>query len=418
MTPKNPPKYPPKNLAGRPFLGANRKILGKQAKSAFWRIVIPSLTQYNNSTPQELNQLKIDIKTKLLEAQTKRQLRYYKIAIQSHKNGDVHLDILIAYTVSIQRRLTDFDYLLKHGNVTTYRRLNEAIIDYGSKQDPSPLTNMPKTSSELVHQLERHVRLKKDPYLFLQNQMKKDPFNFDLAWYATKNDLFAKIKGWTSIKTKLKDSQEATCNLQLQNKPGFKFITRKIIQESLDSKELALYDSWPGYQFIVDHLNQIPTYGTRRPMKTPNLYLYGPAGVGKTSFITQPNHQRPTPTVSQLTSVYIMGMRHWFPAYKSHVNNLIFWDQATFTSYAYPTILKFLQGTPIDLPYHGGATKKIDNPLIIMTSNNSLMQTVAIKFPSPEAQEMARDNLKPRINAVHVTSETPLFILRKLLKPA
>ena len=43
-------------------------------------------------------------------------------------------------SISKQRRMTDWDHPLKHGNVTTYRQLNKAIIQYSCKQDSTMIS--------------------------------------------------------------------------------------------------------------------------------------------------------------------------------------------------------------------------------------------------------------------------------------
>ena len=112
-----------------------------------------------------------------------------------------------------------------------------------------------------------------------------------------------------------------------------------------------------------------------------------------------------------------MGMKHWFPKYKPYTYGVVLWDQFKLTAYSYDLVLRFLQGSPVDLPYHGGATKKDDNPLVIMTSNLSLDRHIAIKFTDPSDRLVAKNNLAPRITVLHVPEDKPLHMLRKLLHP-
>ena len=393
-------------------------------KSSHWRIVIPNLEEYKDASPEALRSLKELILERLhsrpqdprssIKSEFQRGLVYYRIALEHHSNGVPHLDILLSYDKSIQRRLTDYDYLLKHGNITTYRKLNSAIIQYGTKQDKDSLSNFPEDTREVLNVQE----LKKDPYSYLYDRMKEDPLRFNVQEYVQRHQLSKYISNWSSIKTKLKDMQTAAANLKLRQKPGFKLITQEVIKKNLNSDEYALFHGkWNGYKRIVGYLNQIITLGFRRPMKTRNLLITGPAHIGKTSLF-EADLAGSRNCVQDYCSVYPMGTRTWWPDYRPQVYQLIFWNEAKLTSYSYDTILKVLQGSKVDLPYKGGSTLKYDNPLIIMTSNMTLQEMITQKFGYKEDYvRMARRNLAVRIQNVIVPEGYDLFLLQKLLLP-
>ena len=394
----------------------------KKFKSANWRIVIPDLKQYQNASPAQLMELKQLILDRLkkrpqdprshMQSEFDRGLRYYHIAVQTHATGVPHLDILLVYDKSILRRPTDFDYLLKHGNINTYRTLNNAVLNYGKKQDNTALSNLPESNNEVLELQE----FKRDPYRYLELQMRKDPLHFNLEQYVEVHDLAQYMSGWSGIKIKLKDMQRAAANLKLKDKPGFKYIDRKLIQARLKPQELTIFDSWDGYQTIVDHLNQMIRQKGYRQMKTSNLLITGAPNVGKTSLFSNPNHKLDKACVEDFCAIYPMGMTHWFPKYQSHVYHMILWNEAKLTSYSYDLILKFLEGSYMDLPNKGGSSRKVDNPLVVMTSNLTLEQMILQKFPSNESyQEMARKNLAVRVKNVIVPDGYNLFLLQRLL---
>lgn len=381
-------------------------------KSKYWRIVIPNLIQFKDSTLQQLLQLKKLVLDRLAnrscgiykKSEFYRGLRYYHIAVQRHANGVPHLDILLIYYKSIQRRRTDFDYLLKHGNITTYRKLNAAILEYGKKQDVQALSNIPQDHTDVL----RLFQLKQDPYRYLQLQMLKDPLHFNLEQYCRQHDFYKHISGWSSLKTKLKDSQTAAANLYLKTKPGFKFISRGLIQSQLTPSQLKTFDSWKGYQTIVDRLNQIHTHGCNRPFKSKQLLLIGPPNTGKTSLVRQ---------VQNHCAVYHMDVTTWFPNYRDGVYKLIFWDQFKLKGgMSHTDLLKFLQGSPMDLQYKGGSSLRMDNQLIVMTSNMTLQQHIKFKFKDQQQRTLARDNLAARIEVVLIPPSHNLFFLFKLFK--
>lgn len=402
-------------------------------KSSNWRIVIPNLEQYKDSKPEELQELKLLILERLknrpqdrrsnIKSQFDRGLRYYHIAVERHTNGVPHLDILLIYEKSLQRQLVDFDFLLKHGHITTYRRLNSAIIDYGKKEDIDAVSNLPPNqllpSGESVNQLIELQEFNKDPYRYLELKMLRDPNNFNIEEYVQENDLAHHVTNWSGIKNKLKDMQIAAANRTLKEKSGFKFISRSLIESILTLSELQIFDSWSGYQTIVDYLNQMILFKGDRDPKSLNLLISGPANCGKSALVWHPKPHDHFNPISGYCSVYPMGMAQWFPKYQSGVYHCIYWNQMKLTSYSYDTILKLLDGSPLDLPNKGGVSRKVDNPLIIMTSNMTLQEMIHQKFNySKQYQAMAKENLPVRIQNVIVPKGLNLFLLQKLLVPA
>ena len=381
----------------------------------------------------ELDNLKQRILQRLIQKQSQRKFKLtnWSIAWQTHiASGLPHLDILLVYQNNIKPLVTTFDYLIEdlkiqqrytddqishsHVWVTPYssKKLNKAILDYGQKEDPQPLSNITiETKDDII----RLNKLRHDPYLYLRDKMLEDPLHFNLQQYVRIHNLDHLITGWSSIKTKLKDMQLAAANLQLKSKPGFKYIDRALIQSVLSPQQLLTYDSWSGYQTIVDHLNQIPLYGGRRPFKSKNLLIVGSAGIGKTSLVSEPNNICGRVPIQQNLATYHMGMRHWFPKYRDGVYKLVLWNQMKLTSYSYDFLLKFLEGSPVDLAYHGGATKKADNQLVYMTSNLPLQRHIRIKFWNEQDCESARQNLSKRIEQVIVPAGYDLFLLQKLI---
>ena len=416
-----------------------------QFDASVYRLVISYISNFGQFQPSpkgtlrpfdlcpQLDQLKHRVLDYLHQHQSPRGLRHWAIAWQVHPLSRLpHLDILLYYQKNIKKTPTSFNIMLKRlniiqhkpndptftggANVTAYssRKFSKAIAQYGFKEDPAVLSNLPQDLQPLV----KAHKLKAEPYRFLELQMLKDPLHFNLQQYVRRNDLNQYLSSWSSLKGRLKDSQLAAANLLLKERPGFKFITRQLIQKKLTPLELKTFDSWSGYQTIVNHLNQVPTYSFRRPLKTMNLLITGPASIGKTTLIHNPNHDFSQSCIEDTTAVYHMGMTNWFPRYQSNVYSIIFWNEAKLTSYAYDTILKVLEGSHCDLPTKGSSARKVDNPLIIMTSNMTLEQMIKQKFGyNEEYQNMARANLKVRVQNVIVPQGYNLFLLQKLLVP-
>ena len=340
----------------------------------------------------------------------------YLICEQMYDSGEPHFHCILIYDRRKEiKNQTFYDYLGIHPNIQPMRNMR-AALDYVYKQDPTPYTNMNIAQERRIAKVSHTSSL----YDHLYDQMIKDPFNFNPITYCNTHNLTKQIykASYTKALHLLKLVQPEYCNSLLRNKPGFKFIDRALIETVLSPEELRVYDSWDGFQAIVDVLNQIPTYGYKRPIKTPNLLLTSRPNTGKTTLVW---NTYPLPHHNPLTnycSVYPMGMKDWFPEYKSEVYSIIFWNQARLTSYPYDTILQILDGSPVMLPAKGGGHKKADNPLVFMTSNLTLTQMVHHKFGyNSHFQLMALDNLRARVKTIVVPDHLDLFILQKLIVP-
>lgn len=337
----------------------------------------------------------------------------YLVCEQSYLSGQSHFHAVLIYDKI--KQLEDaqyFDYLGIHPNIQKMRNM-KAALDYVYKQDSSPLTNMD------VLQQQRFARVSHTSSLYglLQQQMLKTPFIFDVFEYCRKYDLGKGLykTNYTKAVNLVKSMQQAQCNHILSQRPGIQYISRQMIQSLLTPEELKTYDSWSGYQTIVDSLNTMTRLKGERPMKTPNLLITGLPNTGKTSLFSNPNHPPSQKSLDDYCSVYPMGMNNWFPRYRSSVYDLILWNQARLTSYPYDLILKLLEGTPVDLPTKGGSSRKADNPLIILTSNMTLEEMIEHRFKKTSSYvNMAHSNLGVRLTNLIIPPGYDLFLLQKL----
>ena len=403
--PRGRPRGTTKYKSDQQRRSAKRASIAPRLTGRYFRLVVPDLRQY--TSPQALLRLKGDTLNLLLDRQGQ-ALQYYKVAVQTHPTTGVpHLDILLLYRRSVQKSLNRFDYLVKHGDLTRYRRLNQAILSYGDKQDPNPLTNMPRAVSLVL----RAKEVELDPYQVLRTQMLRDPFHFDALGWIRANNLDGAFSrtNWSKAISLVRHMQQAECNRILHDKPGFGLIDRDLILRVLTDRQYRIYTrNCTIFSKIVQKLNEIVRYGCHRPFKTRQLLLVSPPDCGKTSLALR---------VKRFVSVYHMGVRNWFPAYRSDVYRMILWDEFNLRAMPYPDLLKFLQGLQMDLQYKGGSTLRTDNQLILMTSNLTLTEHIQSRFRAPESRAHAQANLRARIEQVILPPGVDLFLLQKLIVP-
>lgn len=403
-----PKKYKTQAERKAAISASNEKsIRTKRIKSRFWRLVIPAIEGYGINPPKghpPLEALKAEVLDALEAKEGPRGLEHWCVAWQTHSgSGLPHLDILLGYSKGVLNAATRYDYLFKHGNLTRYKKLNAAIVEYGTKEDPSPLSNI--DSDHLVLQ----QAVKADMYSAMEEALVKDPFSFKpLEWLNT-HDLFraASKTAYTKNLKIIRDRQAILCYQALLKCPGIAPITPKVIKERLSQSQYRKFNSWSGYGTIVDHINQIPEYGFNRPHKTSNLLLVGRPNTGKTTLGRR---------LSELVASYPLGVRSWFPSYSDDVYSLMRWEEFTLSTYKYDLMLRLLEGEAMQLPIKGGHIRRHNNQLIIMTSNWSLQEHICRRFYHETDRAHARLNLAPRVTEVIIPKNHDLFILLKLLK--
>ena len=354
-----------------------------------------------------LNQNKNDIKLKPIK---------YLICQEMYDSGEPHFHAILIYPK--RKEITTqnyYDFLGIHPNIQTMRNM-KAALEYVYKEDNHPVTNM-----DILQ--ERKVARAKDSsslYELLEEEMMKDPYNFEVFKYCLDNNITKEIykANYTKAVTLVQKIQQVYCNKLLFEKTGFKPITRTLIEEILLPSELDTYDSWSGYQTIVNYINIMNTERGQRQEKSMNLLITGAPSTGKSALFWQRNPLPGRASVVTHLPLYPMGMKDWFPNYESDVYAGIYWNEAKLTSYPYDVILQVLDGSPVMLPAKGGGHKKVDNPLVIMTSNMTLGEMIKQKFHyNKEYLKMAKENLSVRIENVIIPKGLNLFFLQKLLVP-
>lgn len=382
------------------------KQVGIQGRNFRW--VVPQLSA---EIWTKKDQFKAQLLHTLLTSKTARKkIKFYSIAIESHLDGSPHLDMLIIFEKKVAIKLNELDFLVqKHGNLTRYRTLNQAILEYGSKED-QPLSNFKGKDIEFIL---NEQEIKKDPIAFLMKQIDKDPFRFNFLQYCFENSYFPTIKRWSYVKNKIKDYQQIAINNTLKFKPGIQKITPELIQSTLNSSQLKVFYSHPFYSTIVNYLNQINLHGWSRPTHSKQLYIRGRSRIGKTSLIE---------VIQKLTSVYPVGTINWFPEFQNQTYKLMFWDQAKLNMMSFNQLLMLMDGRPFHLPFKGGSTPKRDNQLWIMCSNESLESQMIAMGKDVQKDLLTGLYKDQQVNAVFnriqelvIPNGCDLFLLQKLL---
>ena len=352
----------------------------------------------------------------------------YLICQQMYDSGEPHFHVILIY--SIRKHITSpdyFDYLGIHPNVQTMRNL-KAALQYVYKQDPNPITNMDVVQQKRVARAKDNSSL----YQLLEQQMLKDPFQFDLNAYCAQHGLHKHIykANYAKAITLIKMAQPAYARMILKAKPGIKLITPTLINKHLNQAQKMQFYSDSCYQKIIDHINEIHKYPNKdpesqAPLKTKHLLMTGGPDIGKTSLINhKANDIDPYPGLAHYYPTYYFSVgQKYFPPYRSYDYSLVNWEEFTIASDMFPKsgynrLLNYLDGSVSALPQKGRPpVQRQDNPKHILTSNRTLQQHIRKTFNSPEALSLALKNLPARVENIIIPDGKSIHFLRKLFVP-
>ena len=319
----------------------------------------------------------------------------YAAVLQTHtrdENKGAHLHLYVAFPKVTTVKLDRFDYLGKHGKLERVRSYS-SVLRYMTKEG-QPLANFDYIEPVMSRDFPRAVQL-----LLSQGRNIRDIYRDYSSIVASKN--------WAGYLRFLQFSVDSQKFRQELSKPGFRLITPDLVRARLSDDEYALYHSNPIYARIVDRINDIVRYGSRRPHKARALLLVGAPDTGKTTLGL---------ALQSLVGTFTFPDDGWWQGYQSDVFGMIMWNQFDLRRFAYPTLLKFLQGLRMDLPMKGSHVTRCDNPFIFLTSNLTLEQHVRRRFTSQESRARSLANLGSRVDEIDIGS-TPIFLLTRLLVP-
>lgn len=320
----------------------------------------------------------------------------YAVVIQTHTKDEdkgKHLHLYLSYPKRIKLKVDRFDYLGKHGRLERVREYR-SVLKYLTKEA------RPRANFDYLEEIMRVDFPRAMDLLLLQGCSVREVFRRYSSIVPSKN-----WQGYLRFKQYSVESAKIQAEL---DKPGLRMITPELVRARLSDQEYTLFRSDPIYERIVDKINDIVRYGCRRPHKAKALFLCGAPNTGKTSLGL---------AIQEYVGTFTFPDDGWWQGYQSDVFKMIFWNQFDLRRFAYPTLLKFLEGLRMDLPIKGSHVTRCDNPLIFLTSNLTLDELICKRFSSQQNRVKSRANLRVRVEQIEVGSKPIFFLTKLLVKP-
>ena len=318
----------------------------------------------------------------------------YAVVIQTHKDeNSKHLHLYLSYPKRLKLKVDMFDYLGKHGKLERVREYR-SVLKYMTKEA------RPRANFDYLEEIMKVDFSRAMDILLSQGYTIRQIFKQYSSIVPSKN-----WQGYLRFKQYSIESAKIQAEL---DKPGLRMITPELIRAQLSDQEYTLFKSDDIYMRIVDKINDIVLYKCHRPHKAKALFLSGEPNTGKTTLGL---------ALQSYVGTFTFPDDGWWQGYESDVFQMILWNQFDLRRFAYPTLLKFLEGLRMDLPIKGSHVTRFDNPLIFLTSNLTLDELICKRFSSQQNRIKSRTNLKVRIEQINIGSNPIFFLLKLLVKP-
>ena len=307
-----------------------------------------------------------------------KDLKFTLIAKEAHNNNTFHHHIVMCF--SKRKNVTSpfrWDYIFnKHGDYQKIDNLIECIL-YIKKEN-----NFLEWGEPILKQKERlklivdNMRNRKEPVhsffrdpqvgseLLFRNHKQLDQFQYRLLQH--------EFNETANKKSFIKDID--LTNFQCEDSSLYQILT-----------------------FIRHHLNP-----SNRQYKASMIHIWSDQpDTGKSSLLH---------LLDKIAPCYFWPDDNWFQNYTNDQFQFIIWDEFSLIGWKLQFLNRFFAGEKMDLAIKGGHSFKRDNPLIIMCSNQSLVNHIHDKWPGEaytDKQALAFKTLGARIFEVRI--ERPFF---------
>lgn len=300
-----------------------------------------------------------------------KHIKYILVALETHQNNDTHYHIFLHY--SKRKNIINpryFDYIFnQHGDYQKAKSVFDVIQYIKKDGNFQEWGNCPESNIEPLETLLTEIKRGNiDSFKIIKDDKLKVI------------DLFNKIGQIDRFEKKL----------------------QQINHEAINRAKSTLSDIHlkPFNDEFLKVLKFIKNNLSNRPYKAPILHIWSKEpDTGKTSLIN---------LLYKNTPCYLWPDDMWFQEYKNDLYQFILWDEFNLLGWKIPFLNRFFAGNPMNLPVKGTHAFKKDNPLIILTSNQPLIEHIAHKYPGKNPERLfTYKTLLARIHEIEI--KEPFF---------
>ena len=347
-----------------------------------------TLSQTNLSVPEVYEKLLPEDK-----------LEHLAVVLETHTadvNKGQHIHVYLSYLKLRELSLRHFDFLQNGVHVEKVKN-TDCLLAYMNKEN------------ECKANFDVWRKLLASKTKFAQTLARMSELEYDLEYIQVKYCRELADKPWLTVSRFVLDVQ------RLKNKPPkslsqqLRWIDRALIEERLTPQELAIFDSDPQFQTLVDYINKVKKFGSRQIHKECCLSIVSAPSTGKTSLLLK---------LAEHYNSYEVPSDGWHQHYKNDFYSMWTWNEWSFSDVSMEEMLKLTEGFSADMRVKGAKTFKTDRPMLFLLCNETWNDKYErrysyLKRQMPHVFRVRREAFEVRIKELNF-GKTNLFFLQKL----
>ena len=332
------------------------------------------------------------------------KLEHLAVVCETHTkdvNKGRHIHVYLSYLKKRNLSLRHFDFLQNGVHVEKVKN-TECVLAYISKENECQANFdvwrklLSHSKSMAAKTVTRMAELGHD---LRQVQVKYGDLLCNLPWETMRK--FAHYRAHYAREF----SQRKSISQQLR------WIDRSLIEARLTPKELAIFDSDPQFQILVDYINRVKKFGSEQIHKECCLSIVSAPSTGKSSLLLK---------LAEHYNNYNFPIDGWHrEQYENNLYSMWTWNEWEIGSVNWSDLLLLLEGFETDLRIKGSKTVKLDRPMLFLVSNDTYVNHYQKRFDYlrkkfPVSYKVRLKALDVRIKELNF-GEKNLFFLQKLL---
>ena len=329
------------------------------------------------------------------------KLEHLAVVLETHTK-DVskgkHIHVYLSYLRARELSLRHFDFLQNGVHVEKVKNI-ECVLAYMNKESEckanfdvwrsllSSKPTFPKTLSRMVE------------------------LGYDLDDIQVKYSQELADKPWSTVSRFVNDVETIRANPSRGLAQQLRWISRELIEARLTPEELAIFNSDPQFQTLVDYINKVKKFGSRQIHKECCLSIVSAPSTGKTTLLLK---------LAEHYNNYDFPVDGWHAKrYRNDFYSMWTWNEWSFHNVSMEDMLTLTEGLKTDLRVKGSKTFKADRPMLFLLDNETWKSKYERRFEYLKRQMLK--TYKVRLKAFEVRirelnfGKQNLFFLQKLL---
>mgnify|MGYP000490767717 CR=1 FL=1 len=329
------------------------------------------------------------------------KIEHLAVVLETHTkdlNKGKHIHVYLSYLKKRELSLRHFDFLQNGVHVEKVKN-TQALLAYMSKENECKANfdvwrNLLASRVTFARTLNRMVEL---GYALSEIQ----------SIYA--NELAD--KPWVTVSRFVHEVEYLKSNPAKGLAQALRWIDRDLIEARLTPKELAIFNSDPQFQTLVDYINKVKKFGSEQEHKKCCLSIVSGPSTGKTSLLLK---------LAEHYNNYDFPVDGWHSrSYRQHYYSMWTWNEWSFGNVSMEDMLTLTEGLKTDLRVKGSKTFKADRPMLFLLDNESWKCKYERRFEYLKRQmlktyEVRLKAFEVRIHELDFGNKN-LFFLQKLL---